>query len=137
MALGLLLVGVGYAFMIQAGHQTDACLASGAKSCATVSPVLLLATYGIGELGELCLSPVGLSYVSKVAPRRYVAQLMGVSFLPIAVGSYTGGWLAGLEASMSHAKFFTIFFITSVSAGILMLFLVPLLKRLTASVKDS
>jgi POT family proton-dependent oligopeptide transporter len=137
MALGLLLVGVSFAFMITAGHQTDACLASHAANCATVSPFLLLATYGIGELGELCLSPVGLSYVSKVAPTRFVAFFMGVSFLPIAVGSYAGGWLAGLEQGMLHATFFTIFFVVSVSAGILMLFCVPLLKRLTASVKDS
>jgi len=137
MAMGLLLVGVGYAFMITAGHQTDACLASDATDCAKVSPFLLLATYGIGELGELCLSPVGLSYVSKVAPTRFVAFFMGVSFLPIAVGSYTGGLLAGLEASMPHARFFTIFFAVSVAAGILMLFCVPLLKRLTASVRDS
>jgi POT family proton-dependent oligopeptide transporter len=137
MALGLMLVGVSFAFMITAGHQTDACLASHATSCATVSPFLLLATYGIGELGELCLSPVGLSYVSKVAPTRFVAFFMGVSFLPIAVGSYAGGWLAGLEQGMPHAKFFTIFFVVSVSAGVLMLFCVPLLKRLTASVKDS
>ena len=137
MSLGLLLVGGGYAFMILAGHQTDACLASGVANCATVSPFLLLATYGIGELGELSLSPVGLSYVSKVAPTRFVAFFMGVSFLPIAVGSYAGGWLAGLEQGMPHGKFFTIFFVVSVGAGILMLFCVPVLKRLTASVKDS
>jgi len=137
MALGLVLVGVSFAFMITAGRQTDACLASHAANCATVSPFLLLATYGIGELGELCLSPVGLSYVSKVAPTRFVAFFMGVSFLPIAVGSYAGGWLAGLEQGMPHGKFFTIFFVVSVGAGILMLFCVPVLKRLTASVKDS
>jgi POT family proton-dependent oligopeptide transporter len=137
MAMGLLLVGFGYAFMILAGHQADACLAAHAASCAIVSPVWLLLTYMIGEFGELCLSPVGLSYVSKVAPTRFVAFFMGVSFLPIAVGSYAGGWLAGLEASMPHAQFFTIFFVVSVAAGTLMLFCVPVLKRLTASVKDS
>jgi POT family proton-dependent oligopeptide transporter len=91
----------------------------------------------IGEWGELCLSPVGLSYVSKVSPARFVAFFMGVSFLPIAAGSSLGGWLAGLEASMPHAKFFTIFFVVSVAAGVLMLFCVPSLKRLTASVKGS
>ena len=137
MALGLLFVGVSFAFMIAAGRQTDACLASHAANCATVSPFLLLATYGVGEFGELCLSPVGLSYVSKVAPARFVAFFMGVSFLPIAVGSYAGGWLAGLEQGMAHGTFFTIFFVVSVSAGVLMLFCVPVLKRLTASVKDS
>src|SRR5581483_1599202 len=61
MAMGLLLVGFGYGFMILAGRQTDACLAAHAASCAIVSPVWLLLTYMIGEWGELCLSPVGLS----------------------------------------------------------------------------
>jgi POT family proton-dependent oligopeptide transporter len=139
MVLGLLLVGASYAFMIVAGRQVDACLATHSVSqCAIVSPGWLMATYLVGVLGELCLSPVGLSYVSKVAPPRTVAFFMGVSFLPIAVGSYSGNWLAGLSTSMpSKATFFSIFFVVSVGAGMLMLFCVPLLKRLTASVTDS
>jgi proton-dependent oligopeptide transporter, POT family len=139
MALGLLLVGAGFGFMINAGHQTDACLATHAASqCAIVSPFWLVSTYLMGVLGELCLSPVGLSYVSKVAPKRTVALFMGVSFLPIAVGSYSGGWVAGLLASIpSKAQFFSIFCILSLVAGALMVLCVPLLKRLTASVTDS
>jgi proton-dependent oligopeptide transporter, POT family len=138
MVFGLLLVGGGYAFMIVAGRQVDGCLGTHATNCAIVAPGWLMATYLVGVLGELCLSPVGLSYVSKVAPKRTVAFFMGVSFLPIAAGSSAGGWLAGLSASIpSQATFFSIFFIVSVGAGVLMLFCVPLLKRLTASVKDS
>jgi len=138
MVFGLLLVGGGYAFMIVAGRQVDACLATHAANCAIVAPGWLLATYLVGVLGELCLSPVGLSYVSKVAPKRTVAFFMGVSFLPIAVGSYSGNLLAGLSSSIpSKATFFSIFFVVSVGAGLLMLLCVPLLKRLTASVKDS
>lgn len=140
MALGLLLIGAGYVFMIIAGRQVDACLAAhrSAADCAVVSPLWLLATYLVGEFGELSLSPVGLSYVSKVAPPRLVAFFMGVSFLPIAVGSYAGGWLAGLESSMSsQALFFSIFSVLSVAAGGLMVLCVPVLKRLTASITDS
>jgi proton-dependent oligopeptide transporter, POT family len=140
MALGLLLVGAGYAFMIIAGRQVDVCLATHrfAADCAIVSPVWLMATYLVGEFGELCLSPVGLSYVSKVAPRRLLAFYMGVSFLPIAAGSFIGGRLAGLESSMSsQAQFFSIFCVLSIGAGVLMLLCVPTLRRLTASVTDS
>jgi proton-dependent oligopeptide transporter, POT family len=139
MAIGLLLVGAGYIFMIIAGRQVDVCLATHpATGCAIVSPMWLLATYLVGEFGELSLSPVGLSYVSKVAPPRLVAFFMGVSFLPIAAGSVVGGRLAGLESSMSsQALFFSIFCVLSIVAGVLMLFYVPVLRRLTASVKDS
>ena len=138
MVIALLLVGASFGFMIIAGRQVDACTAAHQANCAIVSPVWLMATYLVGVLGELCLSPVGLSYVSKVAPKRTVAFFMGVSFLPIAAGSYSGNKIAEWSAGIpSKAELFTIFFVVSIAAGVLMLFCVPLLKRLTASVKDS
>ncbi len=139
MVMSLVLLGLAFGFMILAGRQTDTCLAAhAANQCAVVAPGWLVTTYLVSVLGELCLSPVGLSYVSKVAPARFAAVSMGAFFLTNAIGSYAGGWLAGLSASIpSMARFFSIFTVLSLAAGAIMFLCVPLLKRLTASITDS
>jgi POT family proton-dependent oligopeptide transporter len=87
-------------------------------------------------MGELCISPVGLSYVTKVAPVRFASLLMGVWFLSNSAAQYIGGKIAGLiERIPTQSQFWMIFVGTSLGAAFVMLLLVPLLKRLTASVK--
>ena len=54
-----------------------------------VSPLFLVYTYVLLTLGELCLSPVGLSSMTKLSPRRYVGQMMGSWFLAAALGNLT------------------------------------------------
>jgi proton-dependent oligopeptide transporter, POT family len=132
MALGLILIGLGCIFMIYAGHAVDACVGQGAASCAVLSPAWLMLFYLFSVLGELCVSPVGLSYVTKVAPVRYVAFLMGAWFLTNAAANKLAGSLAALGSHLSQAEFFTILLIISVAAGLLLFACVPLLKRLTA-----
>ena len=61
-----------------------------------VSPLWLVATYLLHSLGELCLSPVGLSAISRLAPARIASLTMGVWFLASSVGNYLGGRVAGL-----------------------------------------
>ena len=60
-----------------------------------VSPAWLIGVYLFNTIGELCLSPVGLSTVTKLAPARLVGLMMGVWFLSISAGNYLGGWIAG------------------------------------------
>jgi POT family proton-dependent oligopeptide transporter len=88
--LGLLFAGVGFFIMIYAAN---AVVASGGK--ALVSPLWLVGSYFFQSIGELCLSPVGLSSMTKLAPRRYVSQMMGIWFLASALGNLIGGRVGG------------------------------------------
>jgi len=98
-----------------------------------VSPLWLVAVYFIHTLGELCLSPVGLSTVTKLSPLRMVGLMMGVWFLATAIGNYLAGTAAGFYQDNSNALFrlFGVLgLITIVGAGLLFL-LLPLTRRLT------
>ncbi|MCR4341346.1 MAG: peptide MFS transporter [Gemmatimonadaceae bacterium] len=128
MVLGLVLLGTGFLFLVVAGRSVD----QGFQ----VSAMWLTMAYLFHTLGELCLSPVGLSYVTKVAPYKFASLLMGAWFLASSAASYLGGWLAAqTETITSQSTFFSIPVATSFGAAFLLLLLVPLLKRLTRSVK--
>jgi POT family proton-dependent oligopeptide transporter len=86
-AFGLLLMGLGFLFMVKAAG-----IAAGGMQ----SPIYwLVLTYLVHTFGELCLSPVGLSTVTKLAPARFVGQMMGVWFLASSLGKLTAGLIAG------------------------------------------
>ena len=126
-ALGLMVIGVGFLFMVVAGRAVD----GGAK----VSGYFLMATYVISEVGELMVSPVGLSYVTKVAPARLGALMMGVFFLSNSAANKIAGMLAEYSTGMaSQASFYTIPVVASIGAGLLLVLLVPWLKKMTAGV---
>jgi proton-dependent oligopeptide transporter, POT family len=130
-AIGLAFIGLGFLFMVAGGRIVDSCLATG-NSCAVASPLWLVMVYLFSEFGELCVSPVGLSYVTKVAPPRYVALLMGAWFLTNAGGNKIAGWLASLSATVtSHATFYMIPVVASLVAAVLLFFCIPWLNRLT------
>jgi POT family proton-dependent oligopeptide transporter len=86
-AFGLMLMGAGFLFMVYAASL----VAGGSKSPA----YFLVLTYLVHTFGELCLSPVGLSTVTKLAPARFVGQMMGVWFLASSLGKLTAGLIAG------------------------------------------
>ncbi len=130
MVWGLFFGGLGFFLLIFAGRAVDA----GAK----VGPWFLVGAYFCHSVGELFLSPVGLSYVTKVAPPQFVSLLMGAWFLSIGAASFLGGFLAGLiETIPSRANFFTIPTATAWGAGLVMLLCVPQLRKLTRSVPDA
>jgi POT family proton-dependent oligopeptide transporter len=128
MTLGLMLLGLGFIFMVFAGRYAD--------HGVLVSPWWLVGAYFLHTCGELCLSPVGLSYVTKVAPVRFASLLMGGWFLANAAANKLGGNLAALAEKMANQQqqFFEIFVFTSCAAAVAMFLVVPLLKRLTRSV---
>jgi proton-dependent oligopeptide transporter, POT family len=86
-AIGVMLMGSGFLIMAAAA----VIVAGGSK----VLPTWLILTYLLHTFGELCLSPVGLSYTTKLAPKRFVGQLMGMWFLSISLGTLTAGLIAG------------------------------------------
>jgi POT family proton-dependent oligopeptide transporter len=128
MVLGLVFLSLGFVLMVFAGGFAD----HGLK----VSPLWLTGAYLLHTCGELCLSPVGLSYVTKVAPFRFASLLMGGWFLANAAANWLAGNLAALTEKMANhqQQFFEIFVVTSLGAAIAMFLIVPLLKRLTKSV---
>jgi proton-dependent oligopeptide transporter, POT family len=128
MVIGLGLLGLGFVFMVFG--------AKGADQGLRVSWLWLAAAYGCHSFGELCLSPIGLSYVSKVSPVRFASLLMGVWFLSNATANKLAGTIAAMvEKIPTLSQFYTIFVVSSFGAAAVMLLCVPLLKRLTASVK--
>jgi POT family proton-dependent oligopeptide transporter len=86
-ALGVILMGAGFLIMAAAA----AIVASGSK----VLPWWLIFTYLLHTFGELCLSPVGLSFFTKLSPKRFVGQMMGMFFLSISLGNLAAGLIAG------------------------------------------
>ncbi|HEX8784335.1 MAG TPA: peptide MFS transporter [Steroidobacteraceae bacterium] len=128
--LALIFLGLGFLVMYFAAQHVLA--------GQLVLPTWLVLTYFLHTCGELCLSPVGLSYMSKLAPPRFVGQAMGVWFLSLALGGNMAGQLTG-EYDASHleslpALFMRIFWYGLI-AGVVMLLLTPFVKRMMGGVR--
>jgi len=95
-----------------------------------VSGIWLFLSYLFATLGELCLSPVGLSMVTKLAPLRFASLFMGVWFLAPSVALYAGGSIGEMWGEIAPVPYFWIFVWSSVVGAVLLLILVPALKRL-------
>jgi POT family proton-dependent oligopeptide transporter len=126
-SLGLIFVGVSFALMAAA-----AILASNGT---LVSPMWLIVTYLLHTFGELCLSPVGLSAMTKLAPARVAGLVMGMWFLSNATGNYLGGRLASFYESFPLPNLFGLVAVTGIAAGFVMFAMTPLIKRLMGGVK--
>jgi len=129
-ALGLVLMGIGFVVMYFAAQYVVA----GEK----VLPTWLILTYLFHTFGELCLSPVGLSSMSKLAPARFVGQALGVWFLATAIGNNLAGQFAGEFdpnnlAAMPN-QFLGIFW-WGAMGGLVMFLISPYAKRLMGGVK--
>ena len=129
--LGLIIMAAGFGFLAYG--------ASGIEAGVKVSMLWLILAYLFHTLGELCLSPVGLSYVSKLVPARMIAFMFGMWYLAIAIGNklaaVLGGQIENITNEYSLSTFFLIFTIVPTLAGIAVMFLNPLLKRLMHGVK--
>ena len=95
--------------------------------------IWLVLAYLFHTLGELCLSPMGLSYLSKLIPARMIAFMFGVYYLAVAIGNklahYVGGDIENITAEYSLSGFFLIFTIVPISLGLVSLLLHPLIKK--------
>ena len=96
-----------------------------------VSPLWLVATYFLHTCGELCLSPVGLSAMTKLAPARIVGLTMGVWFVALSAGNYLGGRVAGLYEAFSLPQLFgAVAAFAAVAALVLALLIKPIRRML-------
>jgi POT family proton-dependent oligopeptide transporter len=122
---GLIFVGLGFAVLIPAATLA----ATGVK----VSPWWLTLTYLLHTIGELCLSPVGLSATTKLAPARVGGLMMGVWFLSLSLGNYLGGRVAGLYESFALPTLFGVVGGFAIVAGVVLALAVrPINKMLKA-----
>ena len=120
--IALVLLGLGFAVMIGA--------ATAAAGGARVSPMWLVVSYLLQTLGELCLSPVGLSAMSKLAPVRIAGLVMGVWFLALAVGNYLAGMASSFYETMPLPKLFTIVTATALVTALVLAFLIKPIQRM-------
>jgi POT family proton-dependent oligopeptide transporter len=126
-SFGLIGVGLGFLVLVPASQL--------AGSGGLVSPLWLSAVYLIHTWAELCLSPVGLSSMTKLAPARIVSLMMGVWFLGASVGNYLGGEMAGLYASMPLPTLFGVVGLFGTLAGVIMLAFSGKLTKMMQGVK--
>ena len=126
---GLGLLGLATGFFVLAWG------AANASPDNLVSPAWLVVTYFFHTVGELALSPVGLSSITKLAPRNRVGQMMGIWFVGAALGNLFAGLVAGSLENLPAADLFrTVAWIVA-SAGIIALAVSPLTRRVTAEVE--
>jgi len=121
-ALGLFLLGLGFGALAIGAMG----IPSGAKT-ASVSIIWLVLAYMFHTMGELCLSPVGLSYISKLAPSRLFGVMFGVWYVTTAIGNKLAGMSGSLideiSSTYSLSTFFLIFTLLPVGMGLIMLLL--------------
>jgi POT family proton-dependent oligopeptide transporter len=127
-AWGLLFAGLGFLLMVAAANK----VISG--EVARVSMWWLTGSYFMQTLGELSLSPVGLSSMTKLAPRRFVGQMMGVWFLASALGNLIAGLVGGHVDPENLQEMPALFqrtaFSLFIAAGVLGLLIVPIRRMM-------
>ncbi|GGG40772.1 peptide MFS transporter [Bizionia arctica] len=132
--IGLVLLGLGFGIL----SYGSADIPPGAQT-ASVSMIFLILAYLLHTMGELCLSPLGLSYLSKLVPARMIGFMFGVWYLAIAVGQKAantmGGMIDKISEQYSLGTFFLIFTLIPIGVGLISFFLNPLLKKLMHGVR--
>lgn len=121
MAIGMLLVAVAYLIMYQG--------AMSGGNTGRVSPWWLIGGYAVITLGELMLSPMGLSLVSKVAPIRMRGLMMGGWFAATSIGNYLVGTIGVKWTEWTHSKFFFVVAVMCAAVGVLLLLILKPLKK--------
>jgi len=134
--IGLILLGIGFGILAFGSSS----IPQGAEAGAVrVSMIWLILAYLFHTLGELCLSPVGLSQVSKLVPARMIGFMFGMWYLAIAIGNKLAGSMGGMIEEITSqydmTTFFLIFTIIPVVSGLLVTALNPLLKKLMHGIR--
>ncbi len=120
---GLLLVGLGFVVLVPP--------ARGAEAGVLASPLWLVLTYLLHTMGELSLSPVGLSAMTRLAPARIAGLVMGVWFLGTSVGNFIGGRIGGLYESLALPTLFGAVGTFAIVCGLILALFVKPMSRLT------
>jgi POT family proton-dependent oligopeptide transporter len=133
--LGLVQLGLGFFVLVFAANIALA-------NQAGAGPGWLVLTYLLHTMGELCLSPVGLSSITKLSPKKFVGQMMGIWFMAAALGNLIAGLLAGrfsdaaitANPSLLPDQFQLIFY-TTAGMGLFVILISPFIKKLMGNVK--
>jgi len=128
MTVGLIIMGIGFFFMTGATAQYEATGSS--------AMYWLVFAYLFHTIGELCLSPVALSFVTKLAPVKYASIMMGIYFAMTGFGSKLAGILGEWSSTLGEFTIFTGIAVTTVGIGAIVLMLRPKLEALTHGVED-
>lgn len=133
--LGLIIMAVGFGLLAYGCHG----MVPGSDDASRISPMWLVFAYLFHTWGELFVSPVGLSYVSKLVPGRMIAFMFGMWYLAIAIGNYSaaslGGMIEEVQKEYSMSTFFLIFTIIPAAAGLLVILLNPVVKKLMHGIR--
>ena len=131
---GLILLGLGFGVLVFGTLG----IPQGAKT-ASVSMIFLILAYLLHTMGELCISPVGLSYLSKLVPGRMIGFMFGIWYLAIAIGQKAAGTMGGMidkiTEQYSLSTFFLIFTLVPIGVGLISMLLNRLLKKLMHGVR--
>jgi POT family proton-dependent oligopeptide transporter len=120
--IGLVCVALSFAILVFPGQD--------AEQGMRVSPLWLVATYLLHTFGELCLSPVGLSAMTRLAPERIAALTMGVWFVALSAGNYLGGRVAGLYDAFSLPQLFGVVALFAAGAALVLALLIKPIRRM-------
>ena len=129
MAIGVIIMGWGFLFMTFASMEFD-------NSGSSAMYWLVLA-YLFHTIGELCASPVALSFITKLAPLKYASLMMGAYFAATGVGNKVAGWVGEYSQSAGELEIFTGIAIFCTVIGLLVIALLKPLKRLTHGAEDA
>ncbi|AOW20455.1 peptide MFS transporter [Urechidicola croceus] len=132
--IGLVLLGLGFGILVFGTLG----IPQGAKT-ASVSMIFLILAYLFHTMGELCISPVGLSYLSKLVPGRMIGIMFGMWYLAIAIGQKAAGTMGGMidkiTEQYSLSTFFLIFTLVPIILGVIAMVLNPIMKKLMHGVR--
>ena len=126
--LGLIFLSLSFALIVPAAHIFE-------RTHERVSPMWLIGLYFLQMVGELCLSPVGLSMVTKLSPARVVGLMMGIWFLATALGNYVAGWVAGFLENRPFSQVFQSATLSVAVAAVILAVLIPPIKRMMGGVR--
>ncbi|AJR02301.1 peptide MFS transporter [Siansivirga zeaxanthinifaciens] len=129
MAIGIIIMGLGFLFMVFAVMEFN--------NSGSSSMIWLVLAYFFHTIGELCLSPVALSFITKLAPVRYASLMMGVYFASSGLGNKVAGIIGESASEFGELTIFSGLVIFTVIIGLLFIIILKPLKRLTHGAEDN
>ncbi|MBU2060467.1 MAG: MFS transporter, partial [Bacteroidetes bacterium] len=129
MAIGIIIMGFGFLFMVFATMEFE--------KAGSSSMLWLVMAYLFHTIGELCISPVALSFITKLSPVKYASLMMGVYFAATGLGNKVAGILGESASELGEYAVFLGILVFTIIVGALFLMLLKPLKRLTHGAEDN
>lgn len=133
MAVGVIIMAFGFFFMSKAASEV---VMSGDEVAEKSAMIWLVLAYLFHTVGELCASPVALSFITKLAPLKYASFMMGAYFAATGLGNKVAGFVGGLSENAGDFEVFTGIGVTCTIFGLLIIAILKPLKRLTHGAED-